>query len=98
MSAIRLRLCGAEHDAIGNAIVDLSFTRKDAGFARVKIPLESMREILRVYGFFKNERNSSNHARLDADVITADDLKRKMLSGLQMIRRHVKEYEKNNGK
>ena len=59
----------------------------------MNIPLESMREILRVYGFFKNERNSSNHARLDAD-----DLKRKMLSGLQMIRRHVKEYEKNNGK
>ena len=72
----------------------LSFTRKDAGFARVNIPLESMREILRVYGFFKNERNSSNHARLDADVITADDLKCKMLSGLQMIRSHVKEHEK----
>lgn len=72
----------------------LSFTRKDAGFARVNIPLESMREILRVYGFFKNERNSSNHARLDADVITADDLKCKMLSGLQMIISHVKEHEK----
>lgn len=76
----------------------LSFTREDVGFARLNIPAEDMKEILRVYGFFKNERNSSNHARLDADVITADDLKCKMLSGLQMIRSHVKEYEKNNGK
>lgn len=76
----------------------LSFTREDVGFARVNISAEDMKEILRVYGFFKNERNSSNHARLDADVITADDLKSKMLSGLQMIRIHVKEYEKNNGK
>ena len=72
----------------------LSFTREEVGLARVNIPLDAMRDILRVYGFFKNERNSSNHARLDADVITADDLKCKMLSGLQMIRSHVKEHEK----
>ena len=61
------------------------------------IDREAMRRILNDYGYFKNERNSSNHARLDSDVIMADDLKHRMQEGIIFIESVLENLMENNG-
>lgn len=73
----------------------LSFAEQ--GWAKLGIDREAMRRILNDYGYFKNERNSSNHARLDSDVIMADDLKHRMQEGIIFIESVLENLMENNG-
>lgn len=63
----------------------MSYCESEQNYFNLYIPKENMRQILNDYGYFKNERNASNHARLDDDVITADELKEKMAKAVDFI-------------
>lgn len=61
----------------------------EAGLATVSLPLGEFRTLLADYGYFKSERNSSNHARQDEDTITAEALKEHMRASLQRFKEQV---------
>lgn len=63
----------------------MSFCNPEQNYFKLSVPYNIMRQILNDYGYFKNERNASNHARLDDDVITADELKDKMAKAVDFI-------------
>ena len=63
----------------------MSFCEPEQNYFKLNVPNDNMRQILNNYGYFKNERNASNHARLDEDVITADELKEKMTKAVDYI-------------
>ena len=63
----------------------MSYCEPEQNYFKLNIPTESMRHMLNSYGFFKSERNASNHARMDEDVITANELKEKMTKAVDYI-------------
>ena len=63
----------------------MSFCEPEQNYFKLNIPKEIMRKILNDYGYFKSERNSSNHARIDEEVITAEELKKKMTRAVDYI-------------
>ncbi|WP_027406664.1 TM1812 family CRISPR-associated protein [Anaerovibrio sp. RM50] len=63
----------------------MSFCNPEQNYFKLNVPDDIMRHILNEYGYFKSERNASNHARLDEDVITADELKEKMAKAVDYI-------------
>lgn len=68
------------------AYIDNGLATLGAGVTR-----ERLRDILNTYGDFKTERNISNHARQDEDVITAAELQARMRAALATIREAIPE-------
>lgn len=63
----------------------MSFCEPEQNYFKLNLPKDIMRKILNDYGYFKSERNASNHARMDDEVITAEDLKEKMTKAVDYI-------------
>lgn len=63
----------------------------DAGLLLLSVTSTEFRAILDDYRDIKQERNSSNHARLDEEVRTADELKAKIREAIVRIRKAIPE-------